>query len=342
MLSWVDAQRIAAIKAQHVHGDLKTPMDRPVDVFGAIEALGVMLAFAPLGGNAGMYLRPKEGPPGILIHEGHPRTKQRYTGGHELGHHVFEHTSEVDGDLETQLQRGEQERWPDDEKVAESFGAWFLMPRKLVKHALKEMDIGKPDGPLDVYRLSLWLGTSYTATARHLYAIKLAPKDRADEWAAIAPRELKRQLAGELAPDDMQNDVWWLDDRYDGLGIDARPGDRLILTLREIPSSGISWRLAELPQGCALVIDSFSEHFEPKILELEAEDDDPELAGQEVTHAFVLGVDADAPQGEGELRLVEDARWDDDPPTATFDLRLRVHPRLHGLLASESELALIG
>jgi Zn-dependent peptidase ImmA (M78 family) len=342
MLSWIDAQRIAAIKAQQIHGDLGTPMDRPVDVFGAIEELGAMLAFAPLGGNAGIYLRPKEGPPGILIHEGHPRTKQRYTGGHELGHHVFEHTSEVDGDLETELRRGQQERWPDDEKVAESFGAWFLMPRKLVKNALTELDIERPRVALDVYALSLWLGTSYTATARHLPALRLATKARADEWAAIAPRELKHQLAGDLVPDDMQNDVWWLDERHNGLEIDTRPGDRLILTLREIPSSGISWRLTELPEGCEVVIDSFAEHFEPGTSEVHADIDDPELAGQEVPRAFVLGFHTDAPQGEGALRLVEDAPWDDEPPGATFDLLLRVHPRLHGWMGTESELALTG
>ena len=97
MISWADAHRRGAIKAAEVHADLNIQLDRPVDVFGAVERLGIVLAFAPLGRVSGIYL-PRRRSPGILIHSGHPRARQRYTAAHELGHHVLQHERRLRGE----------------------------------------------------------------------------------------------------------------------------------------------------------------------------------------------------------------------------------------------------
>ena len=127
-------------------------------------------------------------------------TRQRYTAGHELGHHAFHHAAAQDLDLETELRRGYVDRWPDREKEAEAFGAWFLMPRRLVRHGLQELGIKAPRDPFDVYALSLWLGTSYTATARQLATTRIIDQATSEQWARVAPAELKQALAGERAP----------------------------------------------------------------------------------------------------------------------------------------------
>ena len=100
--------------------------------------------------------------PGILINNGLPPAAQRQTAGHELGHHRFQHGTRVDVDLEAPLDR--RTVWTDEEKQAEAFASWFLMPRKAVRTALAHLGLERPKEPEDVYQLSLLLGTPYSSS----------------------------------------------------------------------------------------------------------------------------------------------------------------------------------
>ncbi|MBA2717398.1 MAG: ImmA/IrrE family metallo-endopeptidase [Propionibacteriales bacterium] len=338
MISWSEAHVRAAAAASELQADLHLDLTRPVDVFDAVQRLGLVLAFAPLGRVSGLYL-PEKPTPGILLHSGHPRTRQRYTAGHELGHHVFGHAAEADVDLEGALQRGNVDRWPDHEKEAEAFGAWFLMPRRLIREGLHELGIGpKPADPLDVYALSLWLGTSYTATARQLAAVRLVAYDVADRWAKVQPRTVKQSLAGAMVPDDLRNDVWWLDARHHRQPIDARPGDRLVITLDEIPAAGYTWRVAELPDEVRLLADSYVDAWEPELAAQATEDTD--LVGGAQPRSLALEIDRDAQMGIHRLALTKDQPWRLGSTIDEFELLLSVNPPLHGIQVPEDEMAL--
>lgn len=340
MISWGDAHVRAAAAAAELQADLSIDLTRPVDVFDAIRRLGLVLAFAPLGEVSGLYL-PEHPTPGILLHSGHPRTRQRYTAGHELGHHVFHHAAEVDIDLEDALQRGNVDRWPDHEKEAEAFGAWFLMPRRLIRQGLRDLGIDRPSDPLDVYALSLWLGTSYTATARQLAAVRLVDSGESERWAKVQPRAVKQALAGEMVPDDLHNDVWWLDARHHRQPIDARPGDRLIVTLDEIPGSGYTWRFTEQPQVLRLLADSYTDSWEPD-LNAQPGGAAHDLVGAPQPRSLALEIDPLATLGIHRLALTKDQPWQPDTSVDDFDLLLSVNPRLHGIQVPEDELALTG
>lgn len=340
MITWGDAHVRAAAAAAELHADLRIDLTRPVDVFDAVCRMGLVLAFAPLGGVSGLYL-PEQPTPGILLHSGHPRTRQRYTAGHELGHHVFGHAAEVDVDLEGALQRGNVDRWPDHEKEAEAFGAWFLMPRRLIRQGLRDLGIGEaPLDPLDVYALSLWLGTSYTATARQLAAVRLADPDQADRWAKVQPSSVKHALAGEMVPDDLHNDVWWLDARHQHQPIDARPGDRLIITLDEIPGSGYTWRLSEYPPEVRLLADSYTDAWEPELSTSGISHS--ELVGGPHPRSLALEIDPQATLGVHRLALTKQQPWRPDAPSDEFEVLLSINPRLHGIQVPEDELTLAG
>jgi hypothetical protein len=340
MISWGDAHVRAAAAAAELHADLGIELARPVDVFDAIKRVGLVLGFAPLGKVSGLYLPrlPEQPSPGILLHSGHPRTRQRYTAGHELGHHVFEHAAEVDLDIENALRRSDVERWPDHEKEAEAFGAQFLMPRRLIRQALHDLGIDHPRDPLDVYALSLWLGTSYTATARQLAAVRLVDRSIADRWARVEPRAVKSALAGEMVPDDLHNDVWWLDARHNRQPVEARPGDRLVVTLDEIPSSGYSWRFIEQPPDLRLLADSYEDDWEPELSSNPAPDE--ELAGDAHPRSLVLEIAPDADRGVHRVALIKDQPWESDSIVDEFELLLSVNPSLSGIQVPESELAL--
>lgn len=346
MITWADAHTQAAVQAAEVHADLDVDLNEPVDVFSAIERLGLVLAFAPLRKISGLYIPARGRSAGILLHEGHPRTRQRYTAGHELGHHVFGHASEVDLELEEALRRGDVERWPDHEKQAEAFGAWFLMPRRLLRRGLKRLGVDAPRDPYDVYALSLWLGTSYTATARQLSAARLVDYPVAEQWARIPPRNVKRALAGEMVPDDLHNDVWWLDARHHQQPVEARPGDRLVLTLDEIPSSGFTWTVTAVPEEIRLLADSYEDEWEPELSQgpppLDSDREDAEeLIGGAHPRSFVFEV-AQAGRGVHHLALAKRRPWEPDQVSEEFELLVSINPPLHGVQVPASEFALSG
>ena len=338
MTTWADAHARAAVLASELQADLGISLDRPVDVFDAVRRLGIVLAFSPLGRVSGLYL-PGGLSPGILLNSGHPRTRQRYTASHELGHHRFGHAAEIDHDLES-LARADVSRWSDQEKEAEAFGAWFLMPRRLMRAGLEDLGIGRPKAPSDVYALSLWLGTSYTATARQLGTTRLASNSDVETWSRIPPSDVKRTLVGDMAPDDLRQDVWWLDDRSKHHSVDARPGDRVVLTLGEIPSSGFMWRMVDLPVGVRVLADSATDDWEPALFEPDLSDD-VEYAGNAQARSFLLEVEPSQTERATEVTLVKDRAWSTNAtPVDRFSVSLSIHPPLHGLQVSASDLAL--
>ncbi len=335
MITWTDAHQRAAVLASQAHADLEIDLTKPVDIFAAVQELGIVLAFTDLGPTSGIYV-PSSKSSGILIHAGHPRTRQRYTAGHELGHHMFGHSLEPDIDFEGALQRNLQ-GFPDREKEAEAFGAWFLMPRRLMQAGLRELGIESIASPLDVYGLSLWLGTSYTATARHLGTTRMVSSADSDRWARIAPKQLKAALAGRFVPNDLRNDVWWLDAGMRVRHIEARPGDRLVVTATETPSSGYVWRVATPTQALPVVADSFDEN----ILSLDPiADADPELVGGQHRHAFVFEVSNNAEDPTTNVELVLDQPWSSKPASDRLTVSVAINRPCLGLQLSESEFRL--
>ena len=88
-------------------------------------------------------------------------------------------------------------RLPDEEKLAEAFAAWFLMPLPAVASAMRRMGISRPRGPEDVHQIACWLGTSFAGTARHLVNLQLADTH---EGGAMGPRLAQRQRQDPRGP----------------------------------------------------------------------------------------------------------------------------------------------
>jgi Zn-dependent peptidase ImmA (M78 family) len=356
--TWADAHARAAVRASQLHAQLGLDLTHPVDVFAAAQRLGIVLAFDELGDTSGLYLPagPEQPLPGILLNSQHPRSRQRYTCGHELGHHVFGHDLESDGDLESEvvrnLERGTLERWSDAEKEAEAFGAWFLMPRRLLRAGLASVGLQRPRHPLDVYALSLWLGTSYNATARQLGNTRMLPGAVADDWAKLSPRSFKSALSEGLVLPSYRNDVWWLDERAHQQPVDMRPGDRLIINLPEDPSTGYTWTIETLPGPLVVKADSFFDDYAPPVdrawmgpsparppSDPDGEGLDSERVGGPISRAFALDVDATAVPGIHHLMFRYARDWE-DRPLRDFELLVSITAALSGVQLRPDQLAL--
>lgn len=211
-MTWQSANRVAAIAATQAHDSLGLDQEAiPVSVAQAIYRAGIVLIYRPLPSLFGAYLVGAQIATGILVNNRLTRAARRHTAAHELGHHQFGHQCTVDdgaAEPSDSLVGHRRGAWPDEEKTAEAFAAWFLMPRRMVMSLLDDMGVAAPESAEQTYQLALRLGTSYAATVRHLATLKLISTARARQWSSVAPGTLKRRLADHAIISTRDVDVW--------------------------------------------------------------------------------------------------------------------------------------
>lgn len=337
MVTWEQANREAAIESANLHGELGISIERPIDVFAAIERLGIVLAYAPMDKCSGVYI-PASAPgslAGILIHQGHPRSRQRFTAAHELGHHVFGHEFEIDTDLDRRFFRGHDDSVASEEKQAEAFATWFLMPRRLLRAGIRDLELTLSE-PSEAYALSLWLGTSYQATVLQLQTTRLLDPGVAAGWRALEPRSIKLGLVGENEM-DLRRDVWWIDHTTLSNPIDVRPGDRLVVRLPEDPTTGYSWRPTTLSDGLRVESDSFEDWWEPA--RGERLDPTRPSVGGTVARSLLISVPAATTASVQQLRFELVRAWSNEPPADEYEVLLAVTPSAHGIQLDPEQLA---
>ena len=230
MTTWAEANGVGMLAAAQAHGDYGIDtVTWPVSIYEAIYTAGVVTMWQRMPRQFGAYLNDGGSRPGILINNGLPYAAQRQTAGHELGHHWWKHGTREDGNLDPPGDR--RPPWPPEEKLAESFAAWFLMPRKAAMAALDRLGIKELRSSADAYQLSLLLGVPYRAMVRHLPNIRFVRAARAAEWIRVPPNVIKDRLDQAVdAPTSRKPDLWVLGPRFDGAQLTVHPGDRIVIT----------------------------------------------------------------------------------------------------------------
>lgn len=229
--------------AAFTHERLDLDRTKRIDIFRIIDAEQVLLMFQPLKSLYGFYQPSFKGAPsGILINSSHPTPLQRFTAAHELGHHLLGHQAAID-DQQKILARGNR-NLDSIEVEAQAFAANFLMPPELV-HTTR-VYLGLPrmraePTPIQVYRMSLEMGSSYEATVQQLFALEIITRRIKSELDRIAPLEIKKRLLLGERPTHARNDVWIMGQNDSGHLIQPRVNDELILELPESPSTGYVW-----------------------------------------------------------------------------------------------------
>ncbi|MGK2286561.1 ImmA/IrrE family metallo-endopeptidase [Pedomonas sp. V897] len=112
---------------------------KPVPIEEIITDLGLELVKESLDNEVSGYIERKpDGRYRIVVNGNHPRTRQRFTAAHELGHYIYHRDLLGDGVGDNRAYRAEGTRRPNPyirpqhERQANSFAANVLMPR----HAL--------------------------------------------------------------------------------------------------------------------------------------------------------------------------------------------------------------
>jgi Zn-dependent peptidase ImmA (M78 family) len=181
------------MRAPQVHRDLRIDRSGYIDVFAALRAAGVECNAQRLPKLFGFYFAPQDAGPAVLLNSSLDEVGLRHTAAHELGHHVFDHGTQADTDLD--IAGAQPHRvWTAVEKQAESFAAWFLMPPPAVDTAMRRIGVERVDEPEQAYEIARWLGTSYAGTVRHLRRLKKINPKAAASWPRVPPQRLRARL----------------------------------------------------------------------------------------------------------------------------------------------------
>jgi Zn-dependent peptidase ImmA (M78 family) len=246
----------ASMAATRLHLALKTPFDRPVDVVTLAQQLGVWVVSEPMDALYGFYLRQSSGSC-IVLNSKHPETLQRFTCGHEIGHHVLGHESLTDVRESITAFHGPQLDL--NELAAQAFAASLLMPLPLVNAVLRNFVHERRLTASDAYIVSRELGVSYSAAVVQLGSLGKITFDEARALASRKPLAVKSELRGgreRIA--DARADLWLLTEQQNGAVLQCRVGDEVHLRLPEDLSLGRQWQLeglatpAPVPSAAAL------------------------------------------------------------------------------------------
>jgi predicted secreted protein len=248
-LSWQSIHLAAFREASRLHHELGIDITRVVDPFAALAALGVVVMRRPLERAAGIYLPRNDGPgvpPGVLINSRHPLAKQRFTAAHELGHHRRDAAAVFDSDTELLPRR--DDRHAEVENLAETFAAWFLMPKPLVSTALAGLGVRAADlTPALAYRFALAVRVSYRAAVHHLGDLGLITGSHRRDLLRSTPGDVKAQLGAPAFLDTLRRDVWHVDIDHDRGPLLAVAGDVVAIDVAEAPSTGYLWSIKAPP-----------------------------------------------------------------------------------------------
>lgn len=238
-LSRKEIVSIAIVEASRILAKNKVSCMDPVDIFGIIEKSGIILNFQRLDNLAGAYLPETEkSPPGILINENLPLTRQRYTAAHELCHFIRSDSTSFDTSSELFYDSYKRD---DKEKIAEEFASCILMPRKLLKNILLKIGLMDKSSftPKTVYELALRLGTSYEATVNRLATLNMITKSKYNNLK-IPPIKIKKSYGTDNLKTNW-NDIWILKKEDNNSTIYPIIGDEVRVILEENPTTGYKW-----------------------------------------------------------------------------------------------------
>lgn len=296
----VSAAAGAALLAHQRYG-----VDRSmrVDVLRVLATVAGDVFFRPLRKVCGAYIPGDDHAPGVLINSNLPLSRQRYTAAHEFGHLFLNHSA-VSVDETTGVSFEERRTWSDEENIAETFAAFFLMPQPLVEKSCRDLGVTHVNAEA-AYLLSLKFGTSYQATVNHLQTLKKVTAVQASQLRKVRPIHIKGGLSDSVAS---RHDVWVLDEHWNGQKVFPALEDRIVVHLNETPTSGYTWAWNQDPEALRIVQDGF------------ADEPGTEVGGSRVRE-FVLEVSSD--KHPERIELERRQPWDaNSQPSASFAVDL--------------------
>lgn len=227
---------------------LRKQVDEPICVFDFAEELGVPVRFMAGGSFEGMYCRQSNT---IMVPSQRPPGRQAFACAHELGHWFFKHGTQVD------IVKGDDsgcKRKSPDERLADSFAAFLLMPSKAVAKAFSLRGWASSFcTPAQAYIVANHLGVGYETVLYHVkYSLDLISDDHFEYLKKVPLKEIRRTVLGVTISDPTHlviADKAWSKHSP----IDLQVGDAAIIPSRsKVDGKSVEF-MKEIPSGTIVV-----------------------------------------------------------------------------------------
>lgn len=217
-----------------------------VDVFEMLVEKDIPVLFRPLKNLLGAYV--DDPAQGVMITSQRPLPVQRFTAAHELGHAALGHEASYDEEQVLTRALFSDDKFDPREIQANAFAMELLTPRWLIAQHMRRQQWRQVDlkNPVNVYQLSLRMGSSYSATVYALSNYKVLDAITIGKLQQITPKQIKQHLAQELQPKNWYGDIWLITDKDQGLYVEGSRSDFVIIDLTEHAASGYLWQFDQL------------------------------------------------------------------------------------------------
>ncbi|MDJ0616015.1 MAG: ImmA/IrrE family metallo-endopeptidase [Calothrix sp. MO_192.B10] len=244
--SVVNQRQALAQKAMHKSIDVRKQagldLKSPICIYGLCDKLKVKVRFVDIS-MEGIYLKGEE--PLILLSALRPLTRRNFTCGHELGHHVFGHSSTADELIEDS---DKPKAFNPEEFLVDCFAGFLLMPTLGVRKAFVSRGWDAASAtPLQIFTIACSFGVGYKTLIDHMtYTLKMISRTKAASLLKSTPKSIRKEVLGYSSAEPLIiADVHWSMPT-----LDAEVGSLLLLPSTAQATNDIITIQDNHPQGC--------------------------------------------------------------------------------------------
>lgn len=190
-INWRALAQQAMHKSVDIRAKQRLGTSNPICIYNLCERLNINVRFVAVS-MEGLYVR--DDPPIILLSAFRPLPRRNFTCAHEVGHHVFGHSSYLDELLED---TGKKATKP-DEFLVNTFAGFLLMPILAVKKAFaqRKWEISTAT-PEQIFVVACSFGIGYETLIGHLaYSLKIITPQKAESLAKIKLKQIRNSILG--------------------------------------------------------------------------------------------------------------------------------------------------
>lgn len=219
--------------AQTYLDELQLDQSRPIDVLEALARLDLITTIVDLGEVLGVVV-PQGG---VMLTSRRGETVQRYTAAHEIGHWVMHRDSLL---VDTQ-QEINGEPTSQQERQAQLFASYFLMPPPLLMDSLAQRDL-RPQAVTagQVYLLARDMHVSYEAALVRLLGEGYLTLQSARAYRTIGRASARAEAFAGRRPADGYAELWSVQ-MTDTRRLHVTVGDEILVQLPENRTTPYRW-----------------------------------------------------------------------------------------------------
>ena len=183
--------------------DANLPLDRPIDVFGLCDRMGIPFRFVDIN-MEGMYQRSPT--PYIVLSALRPLGRRVFNCAHELGHHAFGHGMTIDALVKERLAtppiqpglEATNSNKSGEEFLVDAFAGFILMPALALRRAYSSRGVRAESAtPEQHFAVACSFGVGYATLINHLaFGGRIITHQCAARLLRVPVATIRRRIVG--------------------------------------------------------------------------------------------------------------------------------------------------